>query len=73
MQSFIDSSINPVGWHEWSGNFALNTSYFAEFDNCGPGSDTSGRVTWPSFHLVNADNITVIVNYLILECHTQVT
>lgn len=54
MQSFMDSLINPLGWHEWDGDFALNTSYYAEFNNRGPGSDTSGRVTWPGFHVINA-------------------
>ncbi|WOG87289.1 hypothetical protein DCAR_0206512 [Daucus carota subsp. sativus] len=54
LQSFMDSLINPVGWHEWSGNFALDTLYYAEFSNTGPGSNTSGRVTWPGYHIINA-------------------
>ncbi|WMV31806.1 hypothetical protein MTR67_025191 [Solanum verrucosum] len=41
-------------WREWSGDFALNTSYYAEFNNTGPGSNTSGRVTWPGFHVIDA-------------------
>ncbi|KAK3000977.1 hypothetical protein RJ639_022304 [Escallonia herrerae] len=58
MQSFIDGFINPLGWHEWSGDFALNTSYYAEFSNTGPGSRTSGRVTWPGFYIINATDAT---------------
>ncbi|PIN04428.1 Pectinesterase [Handroanthus impetiginosus] len=54
MQSFMDSSINPSGWSIWSGDFALSTLYYAEFDNTGPGSDTSRRVTWPGYHVINA-------------------
>nr|XP_043635688.1 probable pectinesterase/pectinesterase inhibitor 41 [Erigeron canadensis] len=54
MQSFMDSLITPAGWSIWSGDFALNTSYYAEFNNSGPGSDTSRRVTWPGFHVINA-------------------
>ncbi|KAL7198988.1 hypothetical protein ACSBR2_021304 [Camellia fascicularis] len=54
MQSFLDDLINPLGWHEWNGDFALNTSYYAEFNNTGPGSDTSERVTWPGYHIINA-------------------
>ncbi|KAJ0699334.1 putative pectinesterase [Helianthus annuus] len=53
MQSFMDSLIAPAGWSVWSGDFALNTSYYAEFNNSGPGSDTSQRVTWPGFHVIN--------------------
>lgn len=62
MQSFMDSLIAPAGWSVWSGDFALNTSYYAEFNNSGPGSDTSQRVTWPGFHIINetdAVNFTV--------------
>ncbi|KAI7757130.1 hypothetical protein M8C21_029483 [Ambrosia artemisiifolia] len=62
MQSFMDSLVAPAGWSVWSGDFALNTSYYAEFNNSGPGSDTSQRVTWPGFHVINetdAVNFTV--------------
>ncbi|KAI4301746.1 hypothetical protein L6164_034993 [Bauhinia variegata] len=54
MQSFMDSLIDPAGWREWSGSFALDTLYYAEFDNWGPGSNTSNRVTWPGYHVINA-------------------
>lgn len=53
MQSFMDSLIDPAGWKEWSGDFALNTTYSAEFSNTGPGSDTTNRVTWPGYHVIN--------------------
>ncbi|MFS7901655.1 putative pectinesterase [Helianthus anomalus] len=54
IKTFMDTLIDSAGWREWSGDFALNTSYYAEFENSGPGSDTSGRVTWPGFHIINA-------------------
>ncbi|KAJ7972991.1 Pectinesterase [Quillaja saponaria] len=54
MQSFLDSLINPAGWHEWSGDFALATLYYAEFANTGPGSNTTNRVKWPGYHVINA-------------------
>ncbi|OVA03700.1 Pectinesterase [Macleaya cordata] len=50
MQSTIDDVIKPRGWIEWSGNFALNTLYFAEYLNSGPGSGTASRVKWPGYH-----------------------
>ncbi|XP_019419850.1 PREDICTED: pectinesterase-like isoform X3 [Lupinus angustifolius] len=53
MQNFMDSLINPLGWKEWSGDFALDTLYYAEFDNEGPGADTSNRVTWSGYHVIN--------------------
>lgn len=61
MQSFMDGSIDESGWREWEGDFALNTLYYAEYDNRGPGSGTGNRVTWPGHHLINAtdaDNFT---------------
>ncbi|GMH11342.1 hypothetical protein Nepgr_013183 [Nepenthes gracilis] len=54
MQSFMGDLINPAGWHEWSGTFALSTLYYAEYDNSGPGSNTTDRVTWPGYHVINA-------------------
>ncbi|XAR58411.1 Pectinesterase [Bertholletia excelsa] len=54
MQSFMDSFINPLGWSQWNGNFALDTLYYAEYNNTGPGSNTAGRVNWPGYHVINA-------------------
>ncbi|XP_023548976.1 probable pectinesterase/pectinesterase inhibitor 7 isoform X1 [Cucurbita pepo subsp. pepo] len=53
MQSFMDDLINPAGWRAWDGDFALNTLYYAEFGNFGPGSNTSERVNWVGFHLID--------------------
>lgn len=56
MQSFIDSLIDPAGWLPWSGDFALSTLYYAEYNNTGPGSNTSSRVTWTGYHVINASS-----------------
>lgn len=49
---FIDCNlgalITPQGWMPWSGNFALETLFYGEFQNSGPGSSLSQRVTWSS-------------------------
>nr|TKV99929.1 hypothetical protein SEVIR_8G076300v2 [Setaria viridis] len=50
MESFLDSSISPAGWLEWSGQFALSTLYYGEYGNTGPGAGTSNRVTWTGVH-----------------------
>ncbi|CAL5194489.1 unnamed protein product [Lathyrus oleraceus] len=66
MQCFMDSLINPSGWHDWSGDFALSTLYYAEFNNSGPGSNTTMRVNWAGYHVINdtdAANFTVF-NFL---------
>ncbi|GMN37948.1 hypothetical protein TIFTF001_007234 [Ficus carica] len=54
MQSYIDRVVDPIGWREWNGDYALNTLYYAEHDNTGPGSETTKRVTWTGYHVINA-------------------
>ncbi|KAH6781891.1 Plant invertase/pectin methylesterase inhibitor superfamily [Perilla frutescens var. hirtella] len=44
----LEALITPDGWMPWSGGFALETLYYGEFENVGPGSDTSNRVSWSS-------------------------
>nr|GME05525.1 pectinesterase-like [Ipomoea batatas] len=48
-ESFIDGFIAPEGWAPWNGNFALDTLWYAEYQNRGPGSDTSKRVNWKGY------------------------
>ncbi|KAL7205314.1 hypothetical protein ACSBR2_018291 [Camellia fascicularis] len=62
MQSFLDNLINPAGWAAWSGTFALDTLYYAEYNNRGPGSSTANRITWPGYHVINA---TYAVNFTV--------
>ncbi|XP_049348370.1 pectinesterase-like isoform X2 [Solanum verrucosum] len=52
--SNIGSLIDPAGWLEWSGDFALNTLYYGEYLNRGPGSNTSARVKWPGYRVINS-------------------
>ncbi|GAB2228975.1 hypothetical protein Droror1_Dr00023109 [Drosera rotundifolia] len=64
MESYMSSVINPAGWAEWSGTFALDTLYYAEYNNTGPGSNTSERVSWPGYHIINA---TVAVEFTVSD------
>lgn len=54
MKTYLDSLINPAGWMEWDGNFALNTLYYAEYMNTGPGSSTSNRVKWGGYRVLTS-------------------
>ncbi|KAL0924666.1 hypothetical protein M5K25_005515 [Dendrobium thyrsiflorum] len=54
LKTNIGSLINPAGWLEWSGNFALSTLYYGEYLNTGAGSSTSGRVKWPGYHVITS-------------------
>ncbi|XP_057772189.1 pectinesterase-like [Salvia miltiorrhiza] len=46
MQTDIGGFINPQGWSPWMGTFALDTLYYGEWSNTGPGADLSKRVKW---------------------------
>lgn len=43
----IDDLIDPAGWHEWMGDFGINTCYFVEYNNKGPGAVLTQRLKWP--------------------------
>ena len=46
MESYLDDLIKPEGWTIWDGPWGLNTCFYSEFNNHGPGSNKTGRVTW---------------------------
>lgn len=50
MKTFLDGSVAPAGWLQWSGQFALSTLYYGEYGNTGPGAGTAKRVTWSGVH-----------------------
>ncbi|GLJ32205.1 hypothetical protein SUGI_0648230 [Cryptomeria japonica] len=54
MQSTLGDHIDPSGWLEWDGNFALSTLYYGEYSNSGGGAGTSKRVNWPGFHVISS-------------------
>ncbi|CAA3014438.1 pectinesterase pectinesterase inhibitor 45 [Olea europaea subsp. europaea] len=56
METEIDDLIQPAGWLEWSGDFALKTLHYAEYNNKGPGSSTSGRVKWPGYKAIKRED-----------------
>ncbi|CAJ1969781.1 unnamed protein product [Sphenostylis stenocarpa] len=54
LKSYMEDLIDPAGWLEWNGTFALDTLYYGEYMNRGPGSNTSGRVTWAGYRVINS-------------------
>ncbi|EOA25868.1 hypothetical protein CARUB_v10019247mg [Capsella rubella] len=52
LKTDLDGLIDPRGWREWSGGYALSTLYYGEFMNTGTGAGTSRRVNWPGFHVL---------------------
>ncbi|ESW05551.1 hypothetical protein PHAVU_011G188900 [Phaseolus vulgaris] len=53
MQSYIGELIQSVGWLEWNGTDGLDTLFYGEFNNFGPGSDTSKRVQWNGYNILS--------------------
>lgn len=49
LQTFLDDIIDPAGWLEWSGTFALDSLYYGEYMNSGPGAGLASRVKWPGY------------------------
>ncbi|XP_028184820.1 pectinesterase 2-like [Glycine soja] len=54
LQTYLDLLVDPTGWLEWKGNFALHTLHYREYKNLGPGGSTIGRVKWGSYHAITS-------------------
>jgi pectin methylesterase-like acyl-CoA thioesterase len=52
MLSYIDKHVHPRGWLEWNTTFALDTLYYGEYMNYGPGGAVGSRVTWPGYRVI---------------------
>jgi len=63
MQSYFSEVLNAKGWLEWNQSENLDTLYYAEFKNFGPGAGTQNIVKWPRYHVLQdsrqAINLTV--------------
>ncbi|KAK2413959.1 pectinesterase [Trifolium repens] len=56
LQSLIGNHIDPTGWSEWddaSKDF-LQTLYYGEYLNSGPGAGIGKRVNWPGYHVIKS-------------------
>lgn len=52
MQNYIGDHIHPRGWLEWNATFALDTLYYGEYMNTGPGGAVGQRVKWPGYRVI---------------------
>lgn len=59
IKSYVDDLIDPAGWLEWKNDFALETLYYGEYMNEGPGANMTDRVKWPGYRRIeNASEAT---------------
>ncbi|WCJ36494.1 Plant invertase/pectin methylesterase inhibitor superfamily [Euphorbia peplus] len=54
IKTYLDSLVDPAGWLEWDGDFALSTLYYGEYQNIGPASPTGGRVKWGGYKVITS-------------------
>ncbi|PIN04957.1 Pectinesterase [Handroanthus impetiginosus] len=52
MNTYLSSMVQPRGWLEWYGDFALGSLWYGEYRNYGPGAAIAGRVKWPGYHVI---------------------
>ncbi|XVE64392.1 hypothetical protein DITRI_Ditri07aG0097400 [Diplodiscus trichospermus] len=55
MLSYMGDHIHPRGWLEWNGAFALDTLYYGEYKNNGPGAAVGQRVRWRGYRVITAE------------------
>ncbi|KAK4793584.1 hypothetical protein SAY86_024019 [Trapa natans] len=65
MQSYLSEVPQPEGWLEWNDNFALNTLFYGEYMNNGPGAGLGRRIKWPGFRVLNSSS--QAVNYTVAQ------
>jgi pectinesterase len=53
MQSYMSNAISPEGWLEYNGSVGLDTLYYSEYMNSGPGAGVVNRVKWSGYHVMN--------------------
>ncbi|KAH9602139.1 hypothetical protein KSS87_019809 [Heliosperma pusillum] len=54
MESYISDIVRPQGWLEWNGDLFLDTLYYAEYMNSGPGASLGSRINWAGYHVLNS-------------------
>lgn len=52
--TYMGDHIHPRGWLEWNATFALDTLYYGEYMNFGPGSAVAQRVKWPGYRVITS-------------------
>ncbi|KAL6640351.1 hypothetical protein ACP70R_022200 [Stipagrostis hirtigluma subsp. patula] len=54
MMSYIGEHVAPRGWLEWNAStYALDTLYYGEYMNYGPGAAVDGRVPWRGHRVIS--------------------
>ncbi|KAF6173821.1 hypothetical protein GIB67_003822 [Kingdonia uniflora] len=57
MNTVIDSFINENGWAPWFGTYGIDTCFYAEYANTGPGAVLTKRVEWEGIKTLTTDQV----------------
>lgn len=57
MESFISDVIRPEGYALWNGTYGIDTLFYSEFNNRGPGANKAKRVKWKGIKELTADQV----------------
>ncbi|XP_047322637.1 putative pectinesterase/pectinesterase inhibitor 22 [Impatiens glandulifera] len=57
LNTYMTGLVQPRGWLEWYGDFALGTLWYGEYKSYGPGGSLIGRVNWPGYHIIQDSNV----------------
>ncbi|GAU29384.1 hypothetical protein TSUD_31910 [Trifolium subterraneum] len=65
MKTYIGDFIQPDGYMPWQGPngtlTGMDTCYYAEYNNIGPGSDKSKRVKWPGIKVLTSQAASIFL------------
>ncbi|KAJ9696851.1 hypothetical protein PVL29_008852 [Vitis rotundifolia] len=56
METTLGDFIQPAGWKPWDGGLGLETLFYAEYQNLGPGANTQSRVKWKGYKIIKTRN-----------------
>ncbi|GLJ09550.1 hypothetical protein SUGI_0111640 [Cryptomeria japonica] len=54
INTYLGGFIDPDGWFPWGNRDDSQTVFYGEYNNKGPGADTSRRCKWPGFHVLTS-------------------
>ncbi|KAL7001674.1 putative pectinesterase/pectinesterase inhibitor 59 [Sarracenia purpurea var. burkii] len=58
LETYLGGLVNPAGWLAWdNSNSGLDTLYYGEYKNFGPGASIRSRVKWPGYHVITSANV----------------
>ncbi|KAE8694277.1 putative pectinesterase/pectinesterase inhibitor 34 [Hibiscus syriacus] len=55
MMSYMSNHIHPRGWLQWNDTFTLDTLYYSEYNNNGPGAAIGQQIGWSRYRVITSE------------------